>query len=88
MELITSGEGSKVDMLSFYWSMTWISVIALQDAMAPRYSKTDQYLRTMGKVEPEPPNGGEKVTDNEESFLLIFILRSVYKIFNLSAHDL
>ena len=56
--------------------------------MAPRYSKTDQYLRTMGKVEPEPPNGGEKVTDNEESFLLIFILRSVYKIFNLSAHDL
>ena len=42
--------------------------------MNPNYSEIDQYLRTIGQVEPEPepePNepetpGGEQVTDNEE----------------------
>jgi hypothetical protein len=41
-------------------------------------SEMDQYLRTMGQVEPEPepepepnepenPSGGEQITDNEDS---------------------
>ena len=41
--------------------------------MNPSQSEMDQYLRTMGQVEPEPefnepetPNGDEHVTDNED----------------------
>ena len=41
--------------------------------MNPNYSEIDQYVRTMGQVGPEPepnepetPNGGEQVTDNED----------------------
>jgi hypothetical protein len=39
--------------------------------MNPNYTEIDQYLRTIGQVEPEPnepenPGGGEKVTDNED----------------------
>jgi hypothetical protein len=42
--------------------------------MNPNYSEIDQYLRTIGQVEPEPepePNepenpGGGQVTDNED----------------------
>ena len=43
--------------------------------MNPNYSKIDQYLRTIGQVEPEPepepnepenPGGGGQVTDNED----------------------
>ncbi len=40
--------------------------------MNPNNMELDQYLRTMGQVEPEPepnepenPGGGEQVTDNE-----------------------
>ena len=42
--------------------------------MNPKYSEIDQYLRSMGQVEPEPepepnepetPNGDEQVTDNK-----------------------
>ena len=41
--------------------------------MNPNYTEIDQYLRTIGQVEPEPepepnepknPGAGEKVTDN------------------------
>jgi hypothetical protein len=47
--------------------------------MNPNYSEMDQYLRTMGQVEPEPetepnepekPSGGEQVTDNEDPCLI------------------
>jgi len=43
--------------------------------MNPNYNEIDQYLRTMGQVEPEPepepnepetPNGGGQLTDNED----------------------
>jgi hypothetical protein len=43
--------------------------------MNTKYSEIDQYLRTMGQVEPEPepepnepenPSGGGQVTDNED----------------------
>ncbi len=43
--------------------------------MNPNYNELDQHRRTMGQVEPEPepepnepetPNGGEQVTDNED----------------------
>ena len=41
--------------------------------MNPNNSEMDQYLITMGQVEPEPepnepekPGGGEQVTDNED----------------------
>jgi hypothetical protein len=43
--------------------------------MNPNYTAIDQYLRTIGQVEPEPepepnepetPGGGEQVTDNED----------------------
>ena len=43
--------------------------------MNPNYSELDQSPTTMGQVEPEPepepnepenPNGGEQVTDNED----------------------
>jgi hypothetical protein len=41
--------------------------------MNQNYSEMDQYLRTIGQVEPEPepnepenPGGGEQVTDNED----------------------
>ena len=43
--------------------------------MNSSHSEMDQYLRTMGQVEPPPdpepnepenPNGGEQVTDNED----------------------
>ena len=41
--------------------------------MNPNYNLIDQYLRTIGQVEPEPepnepetPNGNEQVTDNKE----------------------
>ena len=45
-------------------------------SMNPNNSEMDQYLRTMGQVEPEPepepnepenPSGGEQVTDNEDT---------------------
>ena len=44
-------------------------------SMNPNNSEMDQYLRTIGQVEPEPepepnepenPGGGEQVTDNED----------------------
>ena len=43
--------------------------------MNPNYCEIDQYLRTIGQVEPEPepepnesenPSGGEQLTDNNE----------------------
>lgn len=39
--------------------------------MNPNNSEMDQYIRTMGQVEPEPnepenPGSGEQVTDNED----------------------
>jgi hypothetical protein len=43
--------------------------------MNPNYTEMDQYLRTIGRVEPErepepnepdKPNGNEEVTDNED----------------------
>ena len=46
--------------------------------MNPNNSEMDQYIRTMGQVEPEPepepeepnepenPSGGEQVSDNED----------------------
>ena len=43
--------------------------------MNPNYREIDQYLRTIGQVEPEPepepnepenPGGGGQVTDNED----------------------
>jgi hypothetical protein len=39
--------------------------------MNPNNNELDQHRRTMGQVEPEPnepetPNGGEEVTDNED----------------------
>ena len=45
-------------------------------SMNPNNSETDQYLITVGQVEPEPepepnepetPNGGEQATDNEDT---------------------
>ena len=55
--------------------------------MNPNNVEVDQYLRTIGQVEPEPepepnepenPGGGEQVTDNEDplvfSITIIFIV--------------